>query len=66
MSGICPILLAASKQRGELVTATDKDSVECLKEACAWYVIFMVPNTEGCAVAKLADSLNGILQNLPS
>jgi hypothetical protein len=63
MSGICPILLAASKQHGELVTMTDKDAVECLKEACAWYVMFSVPNVEGCAVAKLADSLNSILQN---
>ena len=66
MSGICPILLAASKQHGELVTTTDKDSVECLKEACAWYVVHSLPHTEGCAIAKLAESLNGVLQRLPS
>ncbi len=63
MSEICPLLLMASKQRGELVTAMEKDSVECLKEACAWYVMYTVPNTEGCAVAKLAIALNGVLQN---
>jgi hypothetical protein len=66
MSGICPLLLAASKQRGDLVTAADKDSVECLKEACAWYVMHNVPHTEGCAVAKIADSMNSIVQSTSS
>ncbi len=65
MSSICPLYLMASKQKGELVTATEKDGVECLKGACAWYVMLETPRTEGCAVAKIADLLKSISMNLP-
>ncbi len=65
MSGICPLFLMASKQKGELVTATEKNGVECLKGACAWYVMHEIPPTEGCAVAKIADLLKYITSNLP-
>jgi hypothetical protein len=54
----------ASKQRGELVTAAERDSVECLKEACAWYVMLDTPPSEGCAVAKISDSLKIISAGL--
>jgi hypothetical protein len=48
-----------------MVTATEKDAVECLGEACAWYVIHESPHAEGCAVAKISDVLKTISMNLP-
>lgn len=60
MSTICPLLLMAAKQKGELVTANERDSVECLKTACAWYVLHEQPFSEGCAIQKISDDLKQI------
>jgi hypothetical protein len=65
MSGICPLLLMASQQKEDHVTSASKESIECLKGACAWYVIHELPYTEGCAVAKLSETLKTISMNLP-
>lgn len=65
MSGICPLLLMASQQKGDPITSAQKDSVECLKGACAWYVTQEIPYSEGCAVAKMAETLKAISMNLP-
>jgi len=65
MSGICPLLLMASRHKGEIATAAGKNAVECLGEACAWFVIHESPHAEGCAMARIADVLKSISLNLP-
>ncbi len=46
-------------------TAAEKNAVECLGEACAWYVIHESPHTEGCAMARISDMLKTMSVNLP-
>ena len=48
MSKVCPLLLIAGK--GE----------ECVEKKCAWYIEHEMPNSEGCAIAELSDSLKTI------
>ncbi len=57
---ICPLLLMAVKQRGNILGESDKEAAECLKGECAWYVFHMQPDSEGCAIPKLSDSVKSI------
>ena len=57
---ICPLLMTAVKQQGSLMGESGREAAECIKEACAWYVIQMQPNSEGCAIAKLTDAVKVI------
>ena len=55
----------ASQQKGDPITSAQKDSVECLKVACAWYVTHELPYSEGCAIAKMSETLKTISMDIP-
>ena len=57
---ICPLLLMAVKQRGNMMGESEREATECLKGECAWYVYHIQPDSEGCAIPKLSDSLKNI------
>jgi len=54
MPVLCPLLFLA--RRG---------AAECQGEECAWYVRHENPNSEGCAIKELSDSLKTISLNMP-
>jgi len=54
MPKMCPLLLIAKK-----------GSTECPGKECAWYVTHEQPDSEGCAIKELSDSLKTIGLQIP-
>ncbi len=57
---ICPLILMAAKQRGNMMGESEREAAECIKAECAWWVFHVQPDSEGCAIPKLSDCLKTI------
>ena len=62
---ICPLLLQAIKESGDIIKDNEREWSQCLRDQYAWFVKYEVPEFQGCAISEISNTIKYISINLP-